>query len=326
MIKKIGIYGGGSWGTALGALAVYSGSKTLIFTRESKIAEEINNSHTNSPYLGQITLPMELKATTEVQRLKDVDIIIIATPSKAFNEVLLNLQNLNLSPNISIIIATKGLCTEPLCFLSEQAEKKLTQKISFIVGPSFAHEVAKNMYTHLVIASKNEELAQNLSIILTSKNLHITPCYDIITVQIASIVKNIIAIISGMYFAYGYGENAKAALISRALKEIALLSRFFGGEDKTLIEPAVVGDLVLTATSRASRNMEFGYKLASNAKIEHLLNKSSNLVEGVRSAFLIDRFLDQYQDLKQQLPLIYEVINKLEHKKIFDFALKNNLI
>ena len=306
MLKKFAVIGGGSWGTALACLVARVNGHVTLHTIEDKAAVEINDKRQNTKYLGEVELPSGIKATTNLKDVLESDVIIIAVPSHVFEQTLQDLKKLGVSKDKILLIATKGLCENPSQLFSEKIESELDNSYAFVSGPNFAQEVAEDKFTSVTISSKDLELAKNIAAKLASAQLDVTISDDIITVQIASIVKNIIAIKSGMMQASGAGENAKAWLISRGLKEIAMLSWILGGQGHSLSLPAVVGDLVLTGYSTTSRNTKFGYAFHQNNYSKEFLDNYPTLVEGVASARLLKNFLEA-RKIELDLPEIESI-------------------
>lgn len=292
--KNVAIIGAGSWGTALACMMARTYDHALLYTWESAQADEINTQHKNSKYLGDILLPYEVTATTDLAATINYDIIIIAVPSHAFEDILFDLKKINLSSKPLILIATKGLCSRPVQLFSSKIEQEFDNKYGFISGPNFAKEVALGNFASVTITSKNLPLAKKIANILRSDQLRTTYSSDIITMQIAGIVKNIIAIKSGIFIAEGYGENAKAWLVAQGLDEIATISQAMGGRAVSLTLPAVIGDLVLTSYSTTSRNTKFGYEFHKNNYSKEFLKSYPILVEGISGAKLLQKYLEDY--------------------------------
>lgn len=306
--KKISVLGGGSWGTALACLATRAVGNCLVHTIEKDASDEINNKHTNSHFLGDTELPAGLKSTLDIQDTIDSEIIIIAIPSFAFIKTLHNLKSAGLPEKAIFLIATKGMCEDPLQLFSEHLESKFKNPYGFISGPNFAKEVAENKFASVTISSKDIELARQMANILATDKLAVSITDDIITVQIAALVKNIVAIRSGIMDAGGLGENAKAWLISMGLSEIKAISSLFGGKADSLSLPAVVGDLVLTSYSKTSRNTKFGFDFHNNSYSKEYLKNYPVLVEGVSSARLLKKYLS---NTKIELPIILSVADRV---------------
>jgi glycerol-3-phosphate dehydrogenase (NAD(P)+) len=177
---------------------------------------------------------------------------------------------------------------------STKMEQEFDNPYAFISGPNFAKEVAVGNFASITITSKDKSLAQQVADELSSEQLDVSVSTDIITVQIAGIVKNIIAIKSGILMAQGYGENARAWLVSKGLEEIAIISKALGGNQESLTLPAVIGDLVLTSYSTTSRNTKFGYEFHQNNYSKEFLANYPVLVEGASAAKLLHSFVSNY--------------------------------
>lgn len=309
--KSIAIYGAGGWGTALACQIARNYAKVPLFTRNELVKTEILLHHTNSKYLGRdINLPLNIAASNSLDDVINSDVIIISVPSYAFTAVINNLKNNGLKEDTIILIATKGLSSDPISLFSDEITKIIKNPFAFIAGPNFAREVASDMLTPATIASKDLMLAKHLKSAIESNNFIITTTQDIETIQIAGAIKNIIAIKSGIYQALGHGENAKAGLITTGLREIMVLSEQFGGQKETLLLPAVVGDLILTCYSKTSRNTRFGYEFALSMDKKNFLQNYPYLVEGVESVKLITE-LAKTHNITEKLPVISSVWNDL---------------
>ena len=302
--KQFAIIGGGSWGTAIASMISRAWFDVLIYTNDHSVADEINTKHTNGAYLDDIDLGDKISATTNLVDLLRYKIIIIATPSHVFENIITQLKELNISKSAILLIATKGLCQSPIQLFSQKIEQCMINEYGFISGPNFAKEVAQGSFSSITITSKNIALAGNISKMLISKNLDIVVSDDIITIQIAGIVKNIIAIKSGILQAQGAGQNARAWLISQGLREISIISNKLGGQYQSLYLPAVVGDLVLTSYSIISRNAKFGFDFHNSNYSKSFLTNYPVLVEGIQSAKLLSKFV---QDYNLDLPIIFSI-------------------
>ncbi|RTK93571.1 MAG: NAD(P)H-dependent glycerol-3-phosphate dehydrogenase [Rickettsiales bacterium] len=308
MNKKYAVIGGGSWGTALACLAARAAGSALIYTNEQNIADEINTHHTNNKFLHDTKLHDKVTASASLQDILDYENLILAVPSHAIKQILLHLKQLNLAKTISFLIATKGMCQNPVQLISSFIESEFENKYVFISGPNFAEEVARDRFAAITITSKNLAFAEKIGKELSSNTLAISTSDDIITVQIAGIVKNIIAIKSGILRAKGEGENAKAWLISQGLNEIAIIAKKLGGSVESLTLPAVIGDLVLTCNSITSRNTKFGFEFHNSNYSKEFLANYPILVEGVQSARTLTEFLAKHN---LDLPIISSVMSLL---------------
>jgi glycerol-3-phosphate dehydrogenase (NAD(P)+) len=299
--KKILIIGAGSWGTAIALHVSSFCPHVILYSRDKEQALKINAVRYNHNYLPEILLPDNITVTSDLGLHLDADLIIIATPSSALLDMIDNLTSLGLKRESVVVIATKGMSRTPLQLFSDLLPSKMPNPFAFLSGPNFASEIGKGLYASATIASSDGELANSIAALLTTSNFEFCPCDDVITVQIAGIVKNIIAIQSGILIAQDAGENARASLITQGLAEIVLISSLFGGRMETVLQPAVIGDLVLTASSTKSRNTKFGYMLHSNNYSNDLLDKNTVLLEGVLATNLITELIKPY---KLKLPII----------------------
>jgi glycerol-3-phosphate dehydrogenase (NAD(P)+) len=293
-LKNFGVYGGGSWGSALACAISRSipNSECLLYARDIQVVEEINGLRTNRKYLGDTLIPKNVVSTSHRYDLASRDVIIFAVPSNILIQELRFLAAGGISRATVILIATKGLVENLVGeaeLFSKVIKEFLPNKIGFISGPNFAREFAAGILSSITIASEHQETAKEVAGIIESDNIATSYTDDIITVQIAGAMKNVIAVKSGIYEAIGYQNNAKAGLISSGLEEIKLLSCALGGNQNSLTLPAVVGDLVLTCYSRESRNTEFGYKFHLNGYKAEFLKNYPILVEGMKAAGLLNK-------------------------------------
>lgn len=213
------------------------------------------------------------------------------------------------------MIATKGISSNPLELLSERFRRHFANPFAFFSGPNFAKEVALGKFSSATVSSPDLTLANNLAQKLSTPNFEISTTEDIITVQISSLVKNMVAIKSGILEASRAGENARAWLITKALQEILHISSVIGGSPETLLEPAVVGDLILTSYSKTSRNTKFGFELHQNNYSQSFISSYSTLVEGVEAAKLVKPFLLKYNIKLSDLPIINSVVEAVQKGK-----------
>ncbi len=226
--KNIAVYGGGSFGTSLASLAAQNCNNVTLFLRDEEIAKEILHKKTNIKYLGDIKLPAHLQATTNLDIIKNFELIIIAVPSYAFDDSIKLLKTHGISKDNTLLIATKGFARTPTELFSDRLKTLLPHSTTaFFVGPNLAKELAKNLPASASIASL--DIANKIAYNLGSKNFTTNVTSDIVTLQVAGALKNIFAIKSGIDLAREQGENARATLIVAALKEIAILSKALGG-------------------------------------------------------------------------------------------------
>ena len=324
-MKKVGVLGGGSWGTALAKLSADLGYETKIWAFEKECADSINLQHENKTFLKNIILPTNLTATNDIENvLAWCDILIITIPTQ-FIRNSLKAIDLNKFENIEAIIsASKGIEISTLKICSEiyaELFPDLERKIFYISGPSFALEVAKKMPTTIVLAGKDSKMAKELQKDFSSDYFRIYTNEDIVGVEIGGAVKNVVAIATGLSDGLGYGNNTRAAIITRGLAEITRLVLQKGGSLETMSGLAGLGDLVLTCTSTLSRNYSFGYRLGQGEISSDIMNSSQMVCEGV---FTAKALYSLAKEENIEMPIaqkIYEIIYEGVEPKVAVFDL-----
>lgn len=302
----VGVIGAGSWGTTLAALLSENLPEVMLWSRRKEVADEINRQKTNQAYLPGITLPENIYATSDVQEMSRCSLLFIAVPSKYFREVL-GLFLPYLKPETKFVSLTKGIESDSLKRMSEII-KEVTgasdDSIAVLSGPNHAEEVIKKIPTATVVASKSKDFAQKVQAILMRNYFRVYTHDDVIGVEVAGAVKNVLAIAVGISDGIGYGDNTKAALITRGLAEMVRLGKKMGANPLTFLGLSGIGDLIATATSKHSRNRNFGEKIGKGLTVKEALFGSSMFVEGVINAKSILR-LAQKHDV--DMPITREV-------------------
>lgn len=310
MVKKITIVGGGSWGTALGKILSSKVKEVVVIVRRTTLCETINKDKENPFYLPGIKLPKNLKATTDPEEaFKNTEVILWVVPSFALKEVLEHFKpwitqvKYHVSAIKGIDIATEKT---PSALLTEVLPKNC--EIFVLGGPSFAKEVAKELPTAVVLAGKNEEETKRIQELLALPHFRVYRSNDIIGVEIAGALKNVIAIASGISDGLELGLNARAALITRGLVEIIRLGIKLGGELHTFYGLAGMGDLVLTCTGALSRNYQVGYMLGKGEKLEDILKNMREVAEGVKTSKVVKKLAKKFS---LEMPISEEVYKVL---------------
>ncbi|HZG85227.1 NAD(P)H-dependent glycerol-3-phosphate dehydrogenase [Paenibacillus sp.] len=286
-MKKATVFVAGSWGTALASVLADNGLDVLLWTRNEAQAAEINERGTNEKYVPGAKLPAGIRATTDLEAAaRHGEALVFVAPSSALRDVARRAKPFVRDDQL-IVHATKGFETETLhrmsTVLEEELELREPRGVVVLSGPSHAEEVIQRSPTTVVVASTTPSLAE------AAQDLFITPSFrvytnpDVAGVEIAGALKNIIALGAGMSDGLGYGDNAKAALLTRGLAEIGRLGVAMGANPLTFAGLAGVGDLVVTCTSRHSRNWRAGYMLAQGRPLDDVLSSLGMVVEGVRT-------------------------------------------
>ena len=280
---RAGVVGGGSWGTALAALLARRGHEVRLWTRREAIASAIRATRTNEAHLPGVPLPPGLDATSDLERaVADAQVIFVALPSEVCRGIYRRLRSL-LPGGVTLVSATKGLEVDTLQRMSEVAEEELPgHALAVLSGPSFALEVARGQPTAVVVASRDLAVAEGLQRAVAGRTFRAYSSDDVIGVELAGALKNVIAIAAGIVDGLGYGHNTVAALLTRGLAEITRLAVARGGRADTLAGLAGLGDLVLTCTGGLSRNRSVGQALGRGQSLADAL-AAVGTAEGVRS-------------------------------------------
>lgn len=283
----VAVVGAGSWGTAFARHLALQGVETTLLARRTEQAEQMRRSHRNPDYLTHLDLPSELSfGVYETADLSQTSLLVMAVPSKAYAEVTLSLAP-RLRGEVGILSLTKGVEPATLHRLSEVLEtelKALSPKVAVLSGPNHAEEVAEDQPTAAVIASADLEFAAALQEIVTSETLRAYVSSDLVGVEFAGAVKNIIALATGMSDGLGFGDNARAALMTRGLAEMTRLGLALGAERQTFAGLAGLGDLVGTCASRHSRNRLAGEMIARGYAPDTVEVEMGMVAEGLTAA------------------------------------------
>jgi len=286
-MTKIAVIGAGSWGTALSLVLADNDQEVMLYGREQTNVDRINEHHENAQFLPGVMLPQSLKATTDLKvAVEGATHILIVTPSSAIRSVSRQLNELLTEP-VVLIHASKGIEPKTHLRLSELIEEEVDpakrKAVCVLTGPSHAEEVALRKPTTVTIASDDLEEAGRVQELFTNENFRVYLNADIIGAELGGALKNIIALAAGMTDGLGYGDNAKAALITRGMVEMARLGTMLGANPMTFTGLTGMGDLIVTCTSVHSRNWRAGNAIGRGEKLETVLENMGMVVEGVRA-------------------------------------------
>ena len=281
---RLAVIGAGAWGTALGAHLASAGHEVRLWARAAASAEEIGQAHRLERYLPGVDLPPSLVATTDLAAaLRDVETAFMAVPSEFCRGAYRDAARL-LPAGVPLVSATKGLELETLLRMTEVAAQEAPGRpLAVLSGPSFALEVARRQPTAVVIASGDVGVAEQVQREVSAPWFRAYSSADVVGVELAGALKNVIAIAAGIVDGLGYGHNTVAALVTRGLAEITRLAVALGGRADTLAGLAGLGDLVLTCTGGLSRNRRLGQALGAGRTLAEALSLSRQVAEGVRT-------------------------------------------
>ena len=286
-MAKISVIGSGGWGIALTILLHKNGHDLTIWSFDKKEAEELKITRENKTKLPNILLPEDVKVTDDLKEaVDDKDILILAVPSKAIRSVSKSLKNI-IKDNQIVVNVAKGLEEDTLKTMTDIIEEELKDKnpkVAVLSGPSHAEEVGRGIPTTCVVSAHNKELTLYLQNIFMNPSFRVYTSPDMLGVEIGGALKNVIALAAGIADGLNYGDNTKAALITRGIKEISLLGVAMGGEQSTFYGLTGLGDLIVTCASMHSRNRRAGILLGQGKTLDEAIKEVNMVVEGVYSA------------------------------------------
>jgi len=286
-MAKISVIGSGGWGIALTILLHKNGHDLTIWSFDKKEAEELKKIRQNKTKLPNILLPEDVKVTDDLKEaVDDKDILILAVPSKAIRSVSKSLKDI-IKDNQIIVNVAKGLEEDTLETMTDIIEEELKDKnpkVAVLSGPSHAEEVGRGIPTTCVVSAHNKELTLYLQNIFMNPSFRVYTSPDMLGVEIGGALKNVIALAAGIADGLNYGDNTKAALITRGIKEISALGVAMGGEQSTFYGLTGLGDLIVTCASMHSRNRRAGILLGQGKTLDEAIKEVNMVVEGVYSA------------------------------------------
>jgi glycerol-3-phosphate dehydrogenase (NAD(P)+) len=307
---KVAVIGAGSWGTAVAAI-VARHSPTVMWARSAEVAEQINREHLNNKYLPDFPLPASLTASDDLQEVAESsDITIMAVPSHGFRETLTELAPFQ-RPWTPVVSLVKGL--------EQVTNKRMTEIVAEVLpghpagvlaGPNIAREVVAGYAAAAVIAMPDQQLAAQLQELFRTKFFRIYSTSDVVGVEIAGALKNVFAIAVGMGDGIGAGDNTRAMIITRSLREMSKLGEKLGGDRETFSGLAGMGDLVVTCTSPHSRNRHVGEQLGKGVPIAEVLAGMKQVAEGVKAASTVMKLA---ADAGVDMPIAREVDAVVNH-------------
>ncbi|MGD7045447.1 NAD(P)H-dependent glycerol-3-phosphate dehydrogenase [Jeotgalibacillus proteolyticus] len=285
--RRVAVLGAGSWGTALALVLGDNAHEVRLWTHNPSQSDLINQTRKNDRYLPDTILPDAITAYSDLSAaIKGTDCIIFAVPTKAIREVAHKVEEVNQGPK-TIVHVSKGIEPDTHLRISQILDELLSSEtmkdLVVLSGPSHAEEVVKRHPTTVTSSSYNIEAAENIQDLFMNQHFRVYTNSDVVGVEIGGALKNIIALAAGITDGLGYGDNAKAALITRGLAEIARLGTTLGANPLTFSGLTGIGDLIVTCTSVHSRNWRAGNMLGKGKKLDEVLDEMGMVVEGVRT-------------------------------------------
>ncbi len=304
-MAKISVLGSGSWGMALALLLYNNGHEVLLWSARPEDARKLREKRENPDRLLGVRLPDEIEILTDLERaLKDVDVTVLAVASPYIRSTAHKMAPF-VCGNQKIVNVAKGIEEKTLKTLSEVIEEEIPQgNVAVLSGPSHAEEVGRGLPTTCVVSAHTQETAEYLQSIFMSPVFRVYTTPDILGVELGGALKNVIALAAGTADGLGYGDNTKAALITRGITEIGRLGKKMGAQMETFYGLSGIGDLIVTCASKHSRNRKAGYLIGQGHTMEEAMDEVQMVVEGVYSARAARELAEKYE---VEMPIITEV-------------------
>ena len=285
MKEKILVLGAGGWGTTLAILLAHKGFRVDLWEPFAGQAEELRRRRENLNFLPGVPIPPEINITSHLEEVApEKDIVLVVLPSHFVRKGVQRLAQCRILPHAVIVGASKGIENRSNLRMSQVIASELPHnRIVALSGPSHAEEVSRNIPTLIVVATPDEDLAKYIKNILTTPNFRVYTNPDVVGVELGAALKNIIAIAVGISDGLGLGDNTRAALMARGLAEIARLGVAMGAEPSTFAGLCGLGDLIVTCTSKHSRNYRLGEALGKGESLREILKGMAMVAEGVRA-------------------------------------------
>lgn len=304
-MAKICVLGAGGWGLALSVLLENNGHEVTVWSAVQREVDELCNTRENKASLPSVIIPNSINITSDLEEsIKDKDIIVMAVASRFVRSTAKRLSG-KIKENQIIVDVAKGIEEESLMTMTQIIKDELPEANEAILsGPSHAEEVGKGLPTTCVVGAKNKETAEFIQNIFASKVFRVYTSPDILGIALGGALKNVIALAAGIADGMGYGDNTKAALITRGIKEISRLGIAMGANEQTLNGLSGTGDLIVTCASVHSRNRRAGVLIGQGYTMDEAMKEVNMVVEGVYSAKAADALAQKYNI---EMPIVKKV-------------------
>lgn len=304
-MAKVGIMGAGSWGTAISWLLTNNGHEVTVWSIDAKEVEMLDREREHRSKLPGVKLQESIHFTNEIREgIEGKDFVVLAVPSPFTRSTARKMKEYVKEGQILVNVA-KGIEESTLMTLTDQIEEEVPQAdVAVLSGPSHAEEVGKGLPTTCVVGARTKETAEYLQKAFMSEVFRVYTSPDILGIELGGSLKNVIALAAGIADGLGYGDNTKAALITRGIAEIARLGVRMGGKIETFTGLTGMGDLIVTCASVHSRNRKAGYLIGKGMTMQEAMDEVKMVVEGVYSAKAAKRLSEQYQ---VSMPIVEQV-------------------
>jgi glycerol-3-phosphate dehydrogenase (NAD(P)+) len=313
MKPDITFLGGGSFGTALAVMLAKKGLNVNVWDRESSVVEDINIKKENIKYMSGVVIPAGITATMSIEdAIDNSKYIVLAVPSHVIRDICKKIKN-KISKDQIVISIAKGIEEKSKKRLSQVIKEELPDNpVVILSGPSHAEEVAQDIPTTVVVTSENMNYAKEVQDLFMTNKFRVYTNDDIIGVEIGGAVKNIIALAAGISDGIGFGDNTKAALMTRGMTEIIRIGTKLGGKSETFSGLTGMGDLIVTCTSMHSRNRRAGILIGKGASAEEAIREVGMVVEGIKAC---KAFYELKEELHVEMPITDALYKVLFEKK-----------
>jgi len=297
---QVCVVGAGSWGTTVASLVAHN-AETTLWARRDDLVDEINSRHTNSVYLPSATLPDTLRASSDLDALIAVaDVVAMAVPSQGFRDVAARVAN-SIGATTPVVSLSKGLERSTLMRMSQVLEESMPGRpVAVLSGPNLAREILAGQPAASVIACADDAVATTLQQLFSRPTFRLYTNPDVVGCEIGGVVKNVIAIASGIAQGFGFGDNTKATLVTRGLAEMTRLGVAMGANPLTFAGLAGMGDIMATCASMQSRNTQVGVRLGKGESIADIVASMNMVAEGVKSSAVV---VDLARKLGVEMPI-----------------------
>ena len=304
MGTQVCVVGAGSWGTTVASLVAHN-AETTLWARRDDLVDEINSRHTNSAYLPSATLPDTLRASSDLDALiAAADVVAMAVPSQGFRDVAARVAN-SIGATTPVVSLSKGLERSTLMRMSQVLEESMPGRpVAVLSGPNLAREILAGQPAASVIACADDAVATTLQQLFSRPTFRLYTNPDVVGCEIGGVVKNVIAIASGIAQGFGFGDNTKATLVTRGLAEMTRLGVAMGANPLTFAGLAGMGDIMATCASMQSRNTQVGVRLGKGESIADIVASMNMVAEGVKSSAVV---VDLARTLGVEMPIAEQV-------------------
>lgn len=323
-MANVGIIGAGSWGTALSVLLHRNGHKVTVWSIVKEEIEMLQREHEHKEKLPGVRLPEDMEFTTDLKSaMTGKDVLVLAVPSPYTRSTSHSMKEYAAKGQIIVNVA-KGIEEHTLLTLSQIIEEEIPQAdVAVLSGPSHAEEVGRGIPTTIVVGAARKETAEYLQNLFMNEVFRVYISPDVLGIELGAALKNVVALAAGIADGLGYGDNTKAALITRGIAEIARLGTAMGGRFETFCGLTGIGDLIVTCASMHSRNRRAGILIGKGCSMDEAMKEVKMVVEGVYSAKAAMELAEKHQ---VQLPIIEQVNEVLFHNKPADAAVRDLMI